>query len=153
MNVATLVLSCILNVVDVVDHRASTSENMAIIFSAISLDIIALIVILTGVAYGYVKYVYSYWERRGVKCLKPTFPLGNFVDSFLQRVSVGESVEKMYYQTNEPFVGIYATIRPILLVRDSALVRRILVKDFQHFPDRGMYLVECICIKICCALL
>lgn len=111
---------------------------MAIIFSAISSDIIAFIVILFGIAYAYVKYIYAYWERRGVKCIEPTFPLGNFKDSFMQKVSVGELVEKMYYQTNEPFVGIYGAIRPILLVRDSTLVRRILVKDFQYFPDRGM---------------
>lgn len=111
---------------------------MAIIFSAISSDIIAFIVIFCGAIYGYVKYVYGYWDRRGVKYLTPTFPLGNFADSFLQKVSIGELVEKMYYQTKEPFVGIYGAIRPTLLVRDAALIRQIFIKDFQYFADRGM---------------
>lgn len=111
---------------------------MAILFSAISSDIIAFIVIFCGIIYGYVKYVYTYWDRRGVKSLQPTFPLGNFGDSFLQKVSIGELVQKMYHQTKEPFVGIYGAIRPTLLVRDSALIRQIFIKDFQYFADRGM---------------
>lgn len=111
---------------------------MAIIFSSISADIIAFVVIFCGIFYGYVRYVYTYWERRGVKYLAPTFPLGNFLDSFLQRVSIGELVEKMYYQTKEPFVGIYGALRPTLLINDAALIRQIFIKDFQHFADRGM---------------
>lgn len=111
---------------------------MAIIFNTISSDIVAFLVIIFGFAYGYVKYVYTYWERRGVKYLQPNFPLGNFADSFLQRLSIGEVVEKLYYKSKEPFIGIYGAIRPTLLVQDPALIRRIFIKDFQHFADRGM---------------
>lgn len=113
---------------------------MAFIFSTISSDLIAFLVIFTSVVYAYVKYAYTYWKRRGVKCLPPTFPFGNFADSFLQRVSIGELVEKMYHQTKDPFVGIYGATRPTLLVRDSALIHQILTKDFQHFTDRGMFI-------------
>lgn len=112
---------------------------MAPIFSMISLGIVvAILIIFISVAFGYVKYVYTYWTRRGVNHLPPTVPFGNFADSFLQRISIGELVEKMYYQTTDPFIGIYGAIRPTLLVRDSALVRQILIKDFQHFADRGL---------------
>lgn len=111
---------------------------MALIFNSVSSDVVALMIVFLSVVYGYVKYVYTYWERRGVKQLPPTFPLGNFSNSFLQKISIGELVEKMYYQTKDPFVGIYGAIRPTLLVRDAALINRILIKDFQHFADRGM---------------
>lgn len=114
---------------------------MAIIFSAISSDIVAFLVIILGVAYGYVRYVYTYWERRGVKYIRPTFPLGNFSDSFLQKTSIGEVIEKIYYQTKEPFIGIYGAVRPTLLVQDPALIRRIFIKDFQYFVDRGMVII------------
>ncbi len=109
---------------------------MSLIFSPS--DIIVFLIIFTSVIYAYVKYVYTYWQRRGVKHLPPTFPFGNFKDSFLQRLSIGELCEKMYYQTSEPFIGIYGAIRPTLLVRDLTLIRRVLIKDFQHFTDRGM---------------
>lgn len=101
-------------------------------------NIIAILILLASVAYGYVKYVYTYWNRRGVKHLPPTFPLGNFSDSFMQKISIGELVEKMYYQTKEPFIGIYGAIRPTLLIRNPALIQQILIKDFQHFVDRGL---------------
>ncbi|XP_055691179.1 probable cytochrome P450 6d4 [Lutzomyia longipalpis] len=36
-------------------------------------------------------------------------------------------------------VGIYAMTRPVLFIRDPELCRRILIKDFQYFHDRGIY--------------
>lgn len=111
---------------------------MALIFSSLSSDIIAFSLIFLSALYGYVRYVYTYWERRGVRHLPPRFPLGNFADSFLQRISIGELVQQMYQKTKEPFIGIYGAVRPTLLIQDPALIRRIFIKDFQHFSDRGM---------------
>ena len=36
-------------------------------------------------------------------------------------------------------MGIYLFFRPAILVRDVNLIKHILVKDFQHFHDRGVY--------------
>lgn len=115
---------------------------MTVLFSSVLLDIVAVLAILIGGAYGYFKYVYTYWERRGVKYIKPSFPLGNFAQTFLQRFSVGQLVEKLYHETSEPFIGIYGVIRPILMIRDTSLIRRIFIKDFSHFADRGVYINE-----------
>lgn len=117
----------------VADQKSLFVENMSLLA-----DIFVILIIFISALYGYVRFVYTYWQRRGVKHLPPTFPFGNFSDSFLQKISIGELVEKMYYQTNEPFIGIYGAIRPTLLIRDLHLIRRVLIKDFQHFVDRGM---------------
>lgn len=81
---------------------------------------------------------YSYWDRKGFKTASNvSYLFGNFKRSFLMQESFAEIVEKLYRSTNEPFIGIYTILHPVLLIRDPELIRSVLVKDFQHFTDRG----------------
>lgn len=112
---------------------------MAILFKNISSDLVTLLLILTTCAYLYIRYIYSYWQRRGVKFLPPSFPFGNFGKTFLQKLSIGELAEEFYHSTTEPFIGVYGALRPTLLVRDPIVIRDILIRDFQHFTDRGVH--------------
>lgn len=89
--------------------------------------------------YFYVNYVYSYWRRRGVPFLTPSFPFGNFGKNFMQKLSLGEQIEEIYRSTSDNFIGIFGVLRPTLIVRDPVLIRNVLIKDFQHFTDRGVY--------------
>lgn len=103
----------------------------------------ALFVIALTILYFYFKHVYAYWQRRGVPQLKPTIPFGNFAKSFMQKLSMGELVDEMYGRAKEePYIGIYAVYRPILIICNTSLIRDILIKDFQHFNDRGVYCDE-----------
>lgn len=100
---------------------------------------ITLFVVLGVSIYLYVKYVvYSYWQRRGIKYIKPSFPFGNNGKSLMQRISNAEEMVEMYKSTTEPFVGTFGVFRPILFVRDPNLIRSILIKDFQYFVNRGV---------------
>lgn len=90
----------------------------------------------------YVKHLYSYWQRCGVPYSKPSFPFGNFGKIFRQNISIGEQIDEFYRSTTEPFIGVYGLFRPTLIVRDTNLIRNILIKDFQHFVDHGVYLDE-----------
>lgn len=89
--------------------------------------VILLITAITLI-YFYVKYLYSYWERRGVKQLRPSFPFGNFSDSFLQKLSPAGQQHALYHSTSDPFIGVYMFFHPTLFVRDPNLVRTILIK-------------------------
>lgn len=101
----------------------------------LSFAVIALI-------YLYVKHLYSYWERRGVPQLHPSFPFGNFGENVLQKLCPAGQIDAIYRATTEPFIGVYTFLRPTFFVRDPNLVRTILVKDFAHFTDRGVYVDE-----------
>lgn len=103
------------------------------------LSTLSVVIILVAVVYLLKRHLYSYWDRRGVTSLPATFPFGNFGPTFLQKMSVGELIQEMYRSTTEPFIGIYSALRPTLLVRDTELIRHILIKDFQHFHDRGVH--------------
>lgn len=112
----------------------------------ISWKLDAIIVLITGmftIIYLYLKRKYSYWERKGFKSL-PNCSLifGHLKTTFMQKESIGTFVRGVYNSINEPFIGIYSVLRPILVVRDPELIRSILIKDFTHFNEHGAHCNE-----------
>lgn len=109
-------------------------------WKVIGLAVVTLTLLLI---YIYLKWTYLYWHRKGFK----TFPgvsllFGHFKAAFTQTESVGLFFRRVYQTTNEPFIGVYSVLRPILFVRDPTLVRTILIKDFSYFSDRGVHCNE-----------
>lgn len=92
--------------------------------------------------YLYVKHLYSYWSDRGVPYLQPSFPFGNFGRTFRQQVSLLDEIKEIYNATTEPLIGAYSLFYPQLIVRDIDLIQSILIRDFAHFTDRGVYMDE-----------
>lgn len=91
----------------------------------------------------YMKRKYSYWEQRSIKTLPNiNYLFGHFKSTFTQRESIADFINRIYKTTNAPFIGIYATFRPILLVRSPELIRSILVRDFPYFMDRSGHNTE-----------
>lgn len=110
---------------------------MGLVLNSLTADLLVLLlIILTGFYFYVTQYTYTYWERRGVKYIKPTFLLGNFKPIFLQKLSIGELMQKFYNSTSDPYIGGFAALKPVLVIRDPDIARKILVKDFQHFHDR-----------------
>lgn len=103
---------------------------------------LTLMVVLLALVYFYVKYLYSYWQRRGIPYLKPSFPFGNFSKTFMHKKPPAAQFADLYRSTTEPFIGVFVLQNPLLLIRDPKLIRSILITDFQHFTDRDFYLNE-----------
>lgn len=101
-----------------------------------------LLVILILAGYFYVHNAYSYWERRGIPYLQPTFPFGTFANSFFQRKSIAEDLKDAYNSASSPVLGLYSGLRPSLLIRDPKLVQTVLVKEFAGFYHRGLHANE-----------
>lgn len=71
---------------------------------------------------------------------KPIPFFGNFKDVFFRRQHVGMLYSDIYEQyPNEKVVGLYRMTSPTLLIRDLDIVKQVLIKDFEAFPDRGLY--------------
>lgn len=114
-------------------EMAVTTEDWKVNILLLSIGIFTLV-------YSYLKWTYSYWNRKGFK----TFPgvsliFGHFKAAFAQKESIGLFFWRVYQNTNEPFVGVYGVFRPILFIRDPELIRTILIKDFANFSDRGVH--------------
>lgn len=113
---------------------------MAVFIESWKLNALALLIGILTLLYLYLKRTYSYWDRKGFKSLPDVNLLfGNFKATFMQKESVGLFFRRVYQSTNEPFLGVYGVLRPILFVRDPELIRTILIKDFAHFSDRGVH--------------
>lgn len=108
---------------------------MALITESLKFDILLFFVAIITTIYLLLKRNYSYWERNGFKTLPNyTYFLGHLKSGSIHVVNKG-----LYKASTDGFNGIYAFLRPMLLVRDPELIRSILIKDFAHFTDRTQY--------------
>ncbi|XP_011494402.1 PREDICTED: cytochrome P450 6a8-like [Ceratosolen solmsi marchali] len=58
----------------------------------------------------------------------------------MQKITLGTLCKNSYEKfKNHPFHGMYMFLTPTLMVNDPELIKLILVKDFPHFVDRGIY--------------
>lgn len=119
------------------------SIEMALISDSWKIDMFALLIAALTLLYLFLKNRYSYWEHKGFRTLSGvSYIFGHFKGPLSQKVFAGDFIKRLYDSTNEPFVGIYGLLRPILLVRDPELIRSILIKDFSHFDERNVHCNE-----------
>lgn len=88
-------------------------------------------------------FLHNYWSRRGFSQLNPKFLVGDIGDLFRLKLSIAEIYGNLYETSKKlRIVGLYFTYRPGLLINDPELIQNILVKDFHHFTDHGLYVDE-----------
>lgn len=96
-----------------------------------------ILLFLCWIFYSHITKQHNYWKNRGVPYVEPTFPFGCQLDLVLGRSQVGELYQKLYNKfKNVPYFGVYETRKPVLVVTDPDLIKRILTKDFHHFVNR-----------------
>ncbi|KAL6258724.1 hypothetical protein P5V15_010674 [Pogonomyrmex californicus] len=88
--------------------------------------------------YFYVKYKLSYWSRRGVKTPPTHWLFGNFKDCITFKKAPGQVMHEIYNSAdpNDPYIGFYIFHKPMLLLRNSDLIKQTMIKDFEIFPNR-----------------
>lgn len=102
---------------------------------------IAFFVLLTLAAiYIYFKHAFNYWKRRGIPHEPPTFPFGNIKD-FGRKYHQSIITKRIYdkFKGVAPFCGVYILAGRVAMILDLELLKRILVKDFAVFSDKGLY--------------
>uniref|UniRef100_A0A182W6U9 Cytochrome P450 n=1 Tax=Anopheles minimus TaxID=112268 RepID=A0A182W6U9_9DIPT len=99
-------------------------------------------VFIVVVVFLVLKYVYSYWDRHGLPNIKPEIPYGNLRILAEKKESFNVAINNLYARSTDRLVGVYLFFRPAILIRDAHLAKRIMVNDFQHFHDRGVYCNE-----------
>ncbi|XP_049964465.1 cytochrome P450 6a2-like [Schistocerca serialis cubense] len=106
--------------------------KMAIFFDSWVTEMLALLSTIFAILYVTFKINYTYWKKKGLPYLEPSFPLGNGWNTALMRICPGEDTKDVYFETEgKDVVGI-----------ETQLIKTIIVKDFNSFPDRGIYVDE-----------
>ncbi|XP_052870411.1 cytochrome P450 6A1-like [Anopheles cruzii] len=103
-----------------------------------------LLLAVITVSVWYVRRKYSFWSERGVPFVRPRFPFGN-IQAIGRRMHSSQLMTKFYTElkpSGRPFAGIFFFTNPVALALDLDFVKSVLVRDFTHFHDRGMYYNE-----------
>jgi cytochrome P450 family 6 len=116
---------------------------MTEILGSCLLQVGLLATVILAAIYIYMKSTYSYWTKLGIPVHNPAVPFGNFSDAALKNIGIQALISKYYKAFDgHKLGGLYGFTSKFLLVRDPELIRDVLVKDFDHFHDRGMTIVE-----------
>ncbi|RZC32715.1 cytochrome P450 6a2, partial [Asbolus verrucosus] len=115
-------------------------------FVLTAIELLAVFIVsLVFIFYLYYQYCFTYWKKRNVPQLEPRFPVGDLSTSAWGRESVYIRLQTLYHKFKDmglKFGGIYFFNGPIYFPVDPELVKKVLVTDFDHFVDRGMYIDE-----------
>ncbi|KAF5290750.1 hypothetical protein FQR65_LT11531 [Abscondita terminalis] len=97
---------------------------------------------LLGCIYVYFQNKFNYWKRKGVPHRQPIIPFGNLLELILYKESISKYFAGLYKEFDAPCIGMYGLAKPFLLIKDPELIKSILIKDFNIFPNRAFYCNE-----------
>ncbi|XP_075984705.1 cytochrome P450 6B5-like [Anticarsia gemmatalis] len=90
--------------------------------------------------YHYFTKTFNHWKSKNVKGPRPIPLFGNILQVALRNKPNGIFFRELYQQyPKEKVIGIYQMTSPTLIIRDLDLVKQIMIKNFDMFPDRGTY--------------
>uniref|UniRef100_A0A1B6DSR1 Cytochrome P450 n=1 Tax=Clastoptera arizonana TaxID=38151 RepID=A0A1B6DSR1_9HEMI len=102
-----------------------------------SLTLIISTFVLAICIYLFLTSKFNYWKDRNVPFVEPIPFFGNMKDLFLNKKSLSQVYDDLYIKLKgHKFGGYYEMRSPGMLVRDSKLVEKVLIKDFLYFYDR-----------------
>ena len=116
---------------------------MAILTSSVTYDLLLIIIgICAGIYLRFRLFSKYYWKRKNVPYLEPGFIVGNTAEANVSK-TLDEVTSKIYLENKKhKLFGIWFYSKPMLLVQDLELIKKVLIKDFQHFQDRGISVNE-----------
>ncbi|KRT81795.1 cytochrome P450, partial [Oryctes borbonicus] len=109
-------------------HATLISLNM--------LAFIALIITLVSVCAWSYHYL-TYWQKKGVKTISES-SLKNAWDILRFKTFIWKLMDDLYWRYDDKYRGFFMLENPAFFVKDLDLINRILVKDFEYFPDRTL---------------
>jgi cytochrome P450 family 6 len=101
---------------------------------------IGLAVAVTALIAFWFKKKFSYWEDNGFEFIKPEFSFGS-LKGVGYKIHFSEKTKVYYndFRNKAKAVGLYFFTAPAILITDLDVVKHVLVKDFNNFHDRGLY--------------
>lgn len=87
--------------------------------------------------YFYLKYLLNFWKRKKVTFVHSSI-YSNAVSPFYFPITYFDHYANIYRQLEGlKYGGSFWLFQPQFVIRDPELIKQILVKDFDHFRDRG----------------
>ena len=104
---------------------------------SVLVSVTAVLASLLVAFYFYARQKQTYWQRWGIYSPPAHWFFGHLRDAILLRTTPPAALGKLHKQCEgKPVVGFYALWKPFLLLRDPAIVKHIMIRDFNLFSDR-----------------
>ncbi|KRJ98365.1 uncharacterized protein Dyak_GE19208, isoform D [Drosophila yakuba] len=83
---------------------------------------------------------YTYWARMGVPHERPLPLIGN-MKGIGTKYHLRDINQRVYdkFKGKAPIAGMFLFIKRAAMVTDLDLIKQVLIKDFHHFQDRGLF--------------
>lgn len=95
--------------------------------------------VIFSVIYYYCTLTFDKWKKLNVPYIRPIPLFGNFLYVALGIVHPVDFYRKIYYElAGKKYGGLFQMRTPYLMIRDPEIIKNILIKDFAHFPNRGI---------------
>ena len=107
------------------------------------LEIFLYVFLPVFTVYLFLKKKYSFFEENNIPHIKPSMIFGN-VSGVGSKIHMADILKNVYEACKEKDVvaGFFTLFSPSLIATDLELLKLILVKDFNSFIDRGVYVNE-----------
>lgn len=112
----------------------STWVNVISIFITFCLGVITLF-----------RWRYTFWKRIGLPSTVPKIPFGDMKECFSGKKHPGEVVTDIYNRAKAEkhrHIGAFVATAPVYIPVDPEIIKHIVQKDFNCFPDRDSYVNE-----------
>ncbi|KAJ2939820.1 hypothetical protein O0L34_g18014 [Tuta absoluta] len=84
----------------------------------------------------YYRAAFSHFKKRGVLSEKAVPLFGSMMKATLRMEHLVDNFNRTYRNfPDQRFVGRFEFMKPLVLIRDLELIRKVTVKDFEHFLD------------------
>ncbi|XP_011150785.1 cytochrome P450 9e2-like [Harpegnathos saltator] len=108
---------------------------------AILLTTLVIIIVLKVIAFVY--HQQTYWKKRNVPYIHTIPSMKISLRALLRHIDFTEYNQFIYnYVSDAKYIGLMSLNTPLVLLRDPELIKDVMVKDFEHFPDHKSILSE-----------
>ncbi|CAH0549767.1 unnamed protein product [Brassicogethes aeneus] len=118
---------------------------MVLITNTLTYDLGIFLVTLITAFVIYIKWVYTYWQKKGLATEPTVIPFGNGAKVATCQQNIGELFSDMYFKFKSKGLkhgGAYFLMKPFYVPVDLEIVKGIMQNDFGNFVNRGMYVNE-----------
>lgn len=108
-----------------------------------TLYIITIILLIVSLIIRFFNKKFAYWKERGLDYLEPVIPFGNAFSLVMKKLTIGELFAKQYLELRKKGLkhgGAYFYWIPVYIPVDPDIIKRILISDFEYFPNHGFYM-------------
>lgn len=101
----------------------------------------AILLILCGILYKLGTAKYKFFEKKNIPFEKPFPWVGNLGGIFRKHENFPSLIEKLYLKFRDrTCFGFFQLRTPLLVINNLDIIKRIAIKDFDHFVDHHQFL-------------